>query len=177
MRAHARPPAPLSGPSSARQAALRRRAVRGPVTGGPRPQPLPPTGGGRRFVRHAFVCLNDEACLPAGADAVRSRLKGLLRQEGRKEEFRVNAAGCFGQCGHGPLVVVYPEGIWYSHVTPADAERIWSQHIVGGRPVEDLLYRTAEGGTNVVAQRPPGVPDAPHASSCSRCPPPPTHAP
>lgn len=137
-----------------------------------------PDGSGRRFERHAFVCTNAKSCGLDGADAVFDHLKGSLREAGLKEQLRINKAGCLGQCGHGPMLVVYPEGVWYSHVSPADAQRIWSQHMLDGRPVEDLRYRTAAPGTNVIPKRggPPG-PDnpidtaSPFWSPCTRCPP------
>lgn len=126
-----------------------------------------------RFARHAFVCVNSEACAPLGADAVHKAMKDALREAGLKESLRVNKAGCLGQCGHGPVVVVYPEGTWYSHVTPADGLRIWHEHMLGGKPVEDLLYKTEAAGTNVLGKLPDGTFRAvggPHSSRCSRCP-------
>lgn len=126
-----------------------------------------------RFERHAFVCVNVESCALDGAEAVHKAMKDALRATGKKEELRVNKAGCLGQCGHGPLVVVYPDNVWYSHVSVADAKRIWSEHMVSGRVVTDLLYMTEEGGTNVLGRgddnicRPVG---GLHSSRCGRCP-------
>ena len=120
------------------------------------------------------MCVNEEACAPLGAEAVHKAMKDRLRSAGLKETHRVNKAGCLGQCGHGPLVVVYPEGVWYSHVTPSDGVRIWEEHVVGGRPVGDLLYRTEAAGTNVLGKRPDGsfAPvGGPRSSRCTRCPP------
>ena len=148
--------------------------VPGPV------DPLPPDGDGRRFLRHAFVCTSPSSCARDGpAEEIRAWMKDRKKREGRKETLRVNKAGCLGQCGHGPMVVVYPEGVWYSHVTLDDARRIWEEHMVGGRPVKDLRYRTSEGGTNVVPRLPGpegpgrGPPDmsSPWWSPCTRCPP------
>ena len=64
---------------------------------------------------------------------------------------RVNNAGCMDQCGHGPMVAVYPENVWYGHVTPDDADLIFREHLMGDRPVEHLIYRPARPGANKVA--------------------------
>lgn len=136
---------------------------------------LPPDGAGRRFELHAFVCVSDSACNRDGpAEAIQRHLKARLREAGVKESLRVNKSGCLGQCGHGPMMVVYPEGVWYSHLDLDGAERVWREHIVGGRPVDDLRFRTPRGGTNVVPfrSRDDRTPDtaSPYWEPCSRCP-------
>ncbi len=124
---------------------------------------------------HAFVCTSDSACaLDGPAEEIQKLLKSRLRDAGLKETLRINKAGCLGQCGHGPMMVVYPEGVWYSHLGLDDAARIWDEHIVGGLPVEDLRFRTPAAGTNVIPfvskdDRRPAV-DSPYYSPCSRCP-------
>jgi len=52
----------------------------------------------------------------------------------------VTPCGCLGPCFEGPNVVVYPEGVWYRGVKPEDAEEIADRHLVGGVPVERLVY-------------------------------------
>ncbi|MEK6985110.1 MAG: (2Fe-2S) ferredoxin domain-containing protein [Candidatus Thermoplasmatota archaeon] len=136
---------------------------------------LDATGDGRRFERHAFVCTSDDSCGKLGGAALQSQLKALLKVSGRKESLRVNKSGCLGQCGHGPMMVVYPEGVWYSHLDAAGAERVWREHLVGGRPVEELRYRTSAAGTNVVSNAEGGLDGrpaerGPQSSPCSRCP-------
>lgn len=51
----------------------------------------------------------------------------------------VTNTGCMTVCNKGPIVVVYPEGIWYGNVKPSDVERIMDEHIEGGKPVADLM--------------------------------------
>ena len=166
----ARDPGPAAANSAARTGTLAQPSP-------PGPEVRPPTGDGRRFERHAFVCTSPSSCGLDGAEVVQETLKGFLKAAGAKERLRVNKAGCLGQCGHGPLVVVYPEGVWYSHVTPGDAKRIWDQHMVAGHAVEDLLYITKDAGTNVIPKRGgPVTPDnpidksSPFWSPCTRCP-------
>jgi (2Fe-2S) ferredoxin len=141
------------------------------------PPVFPPTGDGRRFIRHAFVCTNKESCALDGSEAVQAHLKARLKEAGLKESLRINKSGCLGQCGHGPMMVVYPEGVWYCHLTLADAERIWQEHMLDGRPVEELMYRTDKAGTNVIPKKGgPVSPEnpintaSPFWSPCSRCP-------
>ena len=96
--------------------------------------------------RHVFVCINERppdspkgSCKARGGVEVRDRLKAELSARGLKHVVRANNAGCLDQCEHGVAIVVYPEQVWYGHVTPADIPEIVEEHLVGGRPVERLL--------------------------------------
>ncbi len=68
-------------------------------------------------------------------------MKNIVRDLGLKKEMRVNKAGCMGQCGHGPMVVVYPEAIWYSNVKLSDVAEIVNRHLAADQPVERLFYK------------------------------------
>ena len=95
--------------------------------------------------RHVFVCENSRdpndprgCCAAKGAADVRSRLRVLAKEAGLKGRVRINTAGCLDQCAHGVTVVVYPEAVWYGHVTVDDAEEIFRSHVLAGVPVERL---------------------------------------
>jgi (2Fe-2S) ferredoxin len=102
-------------------------------------QPVPP------YERHVFVCVNERSadnpkgcCASRDAHAVRSRLKKLAHDAGLRGRVRINSAGCLDQCAHGVTIVVYPEAVWYGHVTIDDIEELFREHVLGGRPVERL---------------------------------------
>ncbi len=65
-------------------------------------------------------------------------LKDGAKAAGLKGKVRVNRAGCLDHCEHGPVVVVYPEAVWYHVPTVEDAEEILNSHLVGGKPVDRL---------------------------------------
>jgi (2Fe-2S) ferredoxin len=94
------------------------------------------------YERHVFVCTSGEWCPTVDGDGlgVHARLKDAVKAAGLADRVRVNHAGCFSQCGNGPMVVVYPDAVWYAAVTPADAEEIVSSHLVRGEPVGRLRY-------------------------------------
>jgi (2Fe-2S) ferredoxin len=97
------------------------------------------------YERHVFVCTHGEYCPIDGSVEVRRLLKEGVAARGLQVKVRVNKAGCFNQCGNGPMIVVYPENVWYSAVTPEKVRRILEEHIAGGRPVADLVYEAPAG--------------------------------
>lgn len=97
------------------------------------------------FEHHVFVCHNQRpegaprpSCTTDGKSDLHTQLQQLAKAAGLGERVRINKAGCLDQCEHGPMVVVYPEAVWYGNVRPADAPAIVQEHLVGGRPVERL---------------------------------------
>lgn len=92
------------------------------------------------FEKHVFVCTSGKTCPLDGSEEVLSQMRKEIFERGLKNRIRINKASCFDQCGNGPMVVVYPESVWYSHVKAADVKEIVVEHLLGGRPVERLLY-------------------------------------
>jgi (2Fe-2S) ferredoxin len=102
-----------------------------------------------QYERHVFVCTSGETC-PSQGDVERyvKTLRAGVAAAGRHTEIRINKAGCFSQCGHGPMMVVYPENVWYGAVSERDLPEILESHLLGGRPVTRLLYAPGVPGPN-----------------------------
>ena len=99
-----------------------------------------------KFEKHIFVCTNQRdkdhprgSCDPDSEGSLHRHFKKALGEHGVRGHVRANKAGCLDQCEHGPTVVVYPDEVWYGHVTQADVEEIVTSHIIGGRPVRRLI--------------------------------------
>ncbi len=97
------------------------------------------------YQRHVFFCTNlrDDGrpcCQRVGAQAMRDYAKQRTKDLGiaGKGRVRINSAGCLDRCDEGPVVVVYPEGVWYSYVDQEDIDEIIEEHLIGGRVVERL---------------------------------------
>ena len=97
------------------------------------------------FERHVFVCHNVRpegaprpSCTRDGKSDLHAELQALAKAAGLGGRVRINKSGCLDQCEHGPMVVVYPDVVWYGNVRPEDAAEIVAEHLVGGRPVERL---------------------------------------
>ncbi|EOC99418.1 NADH-quinone oxidoreductase subunit NuoF [Caldisalinibacter kiritimatiensis] len=92
---------------------------------------------------HILVC-GGTGCTSSSSDKIEEEFIAKLEEKELDKEVKVVRTGCFGLCEVGPIVVVYPEGAFYSHVKVEDVERIVEEHILKGRIVEDLLYTGAK---------------------------------
>ncbi len=102
-----------------------------------------------QYQTHVFVCTSGEDCPTRGdVEQYVKWLRGECLKAGRKTEVRINKAGCFSQCGHGPMIVVYPDDVWYHGVRESDLKEILESHILGGKPVERLRYEPGVKGAN-----------------------------
>jgi (2Fe-2S) ferredoxin len=109
-----------------------------------------------QYTAHVFVCTFGPWCRRDGdTEEIVKQLKRSAHAAGLKGRVRINKAGCLNQCGHGPMVVVYPAGHWYAGVTAADADDIVQQDILIGGLVERLHYQAPPGDNKDLARYPP----------------------
>ena len=94
---------------------------------------------------HVLIC-GGTGCTSSGSPALQEEFHNQLEKQGIADEVKIVQTGCFGLCALGPVVVVYPEGAFYSRVQKEDVEEIVSEHLLKGRIVKRLLYsETVEG--------------------------------
>ncbi len=88
---------------------------------------------------HVMVC-GGTGCTSSNSVAIINEFEKLIEDNGLSKEIKVVRTGCFGLCEAGPIVIIYPEGAFYSHLKVDDVATIVSEHLVKGRIVKDLLY-------------------------------------
>ncbi len=89
---------------------------------------------------HVLVCAG-AACVSSGCRELRDAIVAKVMEHGLQEEVKIIETGCVGSCDLGPLALIYPEGVFYQKLKPADAEEIVTEHLLKGRTVERLLYK------------------------------------
>ncbi len=94
------------------------------------------------FRAHVLVC-GGTGCTSSDSLKIIDRFEELIKERELDKEVMVVKTGCFGLCEAGPIVIVYPEGAFYSHITVDDVEKITEEHLLKGRIVTDLLYKEA----------------------------------
>ena len=88
---------------------------------------------------HVLIC-GGTGCTSSGSKAIQEAFEQNIANCGLEEEVKLVQTGCFGLCALGPVVIVYPDGTFYSRVTPEDVEEIVKEHLLKGRVVERLVY-------------------------------------
>ncbi|MBE7039202.1 MAG: NADH-quinone oxidoreductase subunit NuoF [Ruminococcaceae bacterium] len=101
-------------------------------------------------VRGQILCCGGTGCTSSGCEEIIKEMNFQLKENGLDEEIKVIKTGCFGLCALGPIVIVYPEGAFYSMVKKEDVKEIVEEHILKGRIVKRLLYQeTIADGDNI----------------------------
>jgi cob(I)alamin adenosyltransferase len=99
----------------------------------------------RPYGRHLLICSHGDCADPAEAEALHRRVAELNRLHGRNklrnpERIKCTLADCLGVCRAGPIVAVYPEGVWYHRVDAHKLERIYHEHVLGGEPIHEWVF-------------------------------------
>ncbi len=96
--------------------------------------------------KHVFVCTQNRpqghprgSCMSSGCGAVMNEFMNQIQSRNLFEKIAITNTGCLGPCGVGPSVLVYPDGVLYGKLKPADVVTIIEQHLLGGEPVAELL--------------------------------------
>lgn len=97
------------------------------------------------FQHHVFFCINERddgraCCADRNAQALQEYAKKRLKTLNMNGpgKIRINKAGCLDRCEEGPVLVIYPEGIWYTYIDEEDIDEIVDSHLIAGKPVERL---------------------------------------
>jgi (2Fe-2S) ferredoxin len=97
------------------------------------------------YRRHVFFCCNtreppEACCANHGSPELQAYAKERIKALGENGagRVRINKAGCLDRCDEGPVLVVYPDAVWYTYVDRADIDEIIDRHVIGGEIVERL---------------------------------------
>ena len=100
---------------------------------------------GQTFRKNVLIC-GGTGCTSSDSEKLIAKMREELAKVGLDKEINVVRTGCFGLCALGPIMIVYPEGSFYSRVKVDDIPRIVEEHLKGGKVVKELLYdETVEG--------------------------------
>ena len=95
------------------------------------------------FRTHVLLCYGG-ACISSGAESVKEAMEKEITKAGLQNEIDVVTTGCMGTCELGPVIVIYPEGIFYQKVKPEDVREIVQEHLLKGRVVKRLFHKKAK---------------------------------
>lgn len=98
---------------------------------------------------HVLVC-GGTGCTSSGSRKIIEKLESEIEKNGLEKDVKVIKTGCFGLCALGPIMIVYPEGSFYSRVKEEDIPEIVSEHLANGNVVKRLLYEETVKGEDVL---------------------------
>ena len=101
-----------------------------------------------KYERHVLVC-GGTGCTSSGSPKLIAKLEEEFAAKGLTEKVQLVKTGCFGLCERGPILIVYPEGSFYSRVEIDEIPRIVDEHLIGGNPVKEFLYEETVDGDNI----------------------------
>jgi len=111
------------------------------------------------YGRHVFCCTNTRepghprgCCSARGSVELRDYMKAQARKLGKRGA-RINVAGCLDRCELGPVMVIYPEGVWYAYRTKEDVDEIIETHLVRGERVTRLMLEPSDNFPEDVDKR------------------------
>ena len=102
------------------------------------------------MIRAHVLCCGGTGCTSSGSQKIQDAFVREIEAQGLAEEVKVVQTGCFGLCALGPVVILYPDGTFYSRVEEKDVAEIVSEHLLKGRPVERLVYNEKDETTGEV---------------------------
>lgn len=103
---------------------------------------------GAKYEKHVLMC-GGTGCTSSGSMKIADELERQLKEKGIDEKVFVVRTGCFGLCERGPIMIVYPEGSFYTHVKMDEVTRIVDEHLIGGNPVKEFLYEETVRGDEI----------------------------
>ena len=101
-----------------------------------------------KYERHVLVC-GGTGCTSSGSPKIIEELEKEFAEKGLKDKVQIVKTGCFGLCERGPIMIVYPEGSFYSRVKVEEIPRIVDEHLIGGNPVKEFLYEETVAGDEI----------------------------
>ena len=101
-----------------------------------------------KYERHVLVC-GGTGCTSSGSPKIIEELEKEFAEKGLKDKVQIVKTGCFGLCERGPIMIVYPEGSFYSRVNVDEIPRIVDEHLIGGNPVKEFLYEETVAGDEI----------------------------
>ncbi len=101
-----------------------------------------------KYERHVLVC-GGTGCTSSSSPKIIAKLKEEFAAKGLTDKVQIVKTGCFGLCERGPIMIVYPEGSFYSRVNVDEIPRIVDEHLIGGNPVKEFLYEETVAGDEI----------------------------